>query len=58
MTLVWTVIGIILIYLAVGIGAEFINDAKNDEPFGLDKKSLKRILRWPKHVWPNKKEGN
>lgn len=58
MTLVWTIIGLTLIYLAVGVGAEFINDAKNQEAFALDKKSVKRIIRWPKHVWPDKKEDN
>ncbi len=54
MTLVWTIIILALIYLAVGIGTEFINNAQEDDPFGFDKKSLKRLLGWPKYILPNK----
>ncbi len=54
MTLVWTIIVLSLIYLAVGVGAEFINDASEDEPFGFDKKSMSRILKWPKHIFGKK----
>lgn len=43
-------LALVLIYLGIGFGAEFINDAQQDDKFGFDKKSVMRILTWPKHV--------
>jgi hypothetical protein len=54
MSLVWTIIVLALIYGAIGVGAEFINDKKEGNQFGFDKKSLTRILKWPKHLLSNK----
>ena len=54
MTLVWTIIILALLYGAVGIGAEFINDKKEGAPFNFDKASLMRILKWPKHLFGKK----